>query len=58
MDGRNYGSYRGLEGVYAFDGFELLINHVQADPFASPSSLTVRVPQDVAEFPIELFDEP
>ena len=57
MDGHNFGSYRGLVGTYSFDGFDLLINHVQADPFANPSSLTVRVPQDVAEFPAELFDE-
>lgn len=58
LDGRGYGSYRDLFGTYSFDGFELSIDYVQADPFASPSRLTIRVPQDIAEFPVELFDTP
>ena len=51
IDGRGYKAYKDLEGTYAFPGFTLHVDHVQADPFASPSRFHVRIPQDVARFP-------
>ncbi len=51
IDGRGYKAYKDLEGTYAFPGFTLHVDHVQADPFAAPSRFHVRVPQDVARFP-------
>jgi predicted ABC-class ATPase len=51
IDGRGYRAYRDCEGAYAFDGFTLLIDHAQADPFAAPSRVRVRVEADVAGFP-------
>ena len=44
IDGRGYPNYKSLKGSYDFDGFILEITHVQSDPFASPSSITIEVP--------------
>ncbi len=50
LDGRGYPAYKDLARRYEFPGFTLFIDHVQGDPFASPSRLRVRVPQSVARF--------
>jgi predicted ABC-class ATPase len=55
IDGRGYKAYKQIAGRYAFDGFDLFIDHVQGDPFAAPSKLRLRVPQDVAGVPPNLF---
>ena len=55
IDGRGYKSYQDLRGKYAFPDFFLYIDHVQGDPFAAPSRLRVRVPQDEAGYPAETF---
>lgn len=57
IDRRSYPAYKALAGVYGFDGFILYIDHVQGDPFASPSSLHVAVPLGKAGFPVELYRE-
>jgi predicted ABC-class ATPase len=51
IDGRGYKAYRDLEGAWEFGEFDLHVDHVQSDPFASPSKLRVRVPLDVARLP-------
>ena len=57
IDGRGYGAYKELSGQrFAFDVFTLNIDHVQGDPFASPSRVHVRVPQKAARFPVHLFE--
>lgn len=48
IDGRGYKAYKDIEGVYHFREYSLLVEHVQGDPFASPSRVRVRVPQQVA----------
>ncbi|MGQ9695597.1 MAG: ABC-ATPase domain-containing protein [Thermodesulfobacteriota bacterium] len=55
LDGRGYKAYQEMEGTYDFGNFLLGIDHVQGDPFASPSRLRLKVPQKVAKFPYELF---
>lgn len=55
IDGRGYKAYKDLQGAYAFPGFTLFIDHVQGDPFASPSRIRVRVPAVVATLPPDLF---
>lgn len=55
IDGRGYGAYKSIEGAYSFDRFILYIDHVQSDPFAPPSRIRARVPQNIAAFPRELF---
>eukprot|EP00891_Asterochloris_glomerata_P003038 jgi/Astpho2/3038/fgenesh1_pg.00051_%23_48_t len=55
IDGRPYGAYKSLCGAWAFPGFQLLIHHVQTDPFAPPSRCSVRVPAAVANYPCEVM---
>ena len=51
IDGRGYKAYKDIEGVYRFGEYVLYIDHVQGDPFASPSRVRVRVGQPAARFP-------
>ena len=55
IDGRGYPAYRDIQGEYVFPRFTLFVDHVQGDPYASPSRLRVRVSQSVAQFPPELY---
>lgn len=55
IDGRSYPAYKDIAGAYEFPHFTLVVDHVQGDPFASPSRVRVRVPQTVAQFPPSLF---
>lgn len=53
IDGRGYKAYLDLKGSYDFGLFSLIIDHVQRDPFASPSLLRVEVYEN--SFPAELY---
>ncbi|MGN0987787.1 MAG: ABC-ATPase domain-containing protein [Otoolea sp.] len=53
MDHKSYPAYKSLAGLYQFGSFVLGIDHVQGDPFASPSSLHVEIPIKAAGFPAE-----
>jgi|GEM_PF-3345097 len=55
LDGKGYPAYRDLRGRYTFPGFDLVIDHVQPDPFAPPSRMRVFVPASVAAFPANLY---
>ncbi len=55
MDGRGYRAYKDIVGAYRFPDYELFIDYVQGDPFAGPSDLRIRLPQDKAAFPEELY---
>lgn len=55
IDGRGYKAYKDLQGAYAFPWFTLFVDHVQGDPFASPSKIRVRVSAAVAKLPPDLF---
>ncbi|MFP4184566.1 MAG: ABC-ATPase domain-containing protein, partial [Halorhodospira sp.] len=35
IDGRGYKAYKDIEGRHAFPGFTLMVDKVQADPFAA-----------------------
>ncbi|TXB68378.1 ABC-ATPase domain-containing protein [Phaeodactylibacter luteus] len=50
LDGKSYGAYKSLRGAYAFPSFELWIDHVQGDPFASPSHMRVKWPHRYPEW--------
>jgi len=56
IDGRGYKAYREIEGSYDFTEYVLLVDHVQGDPFASPSRLRVQVSQSRAGFPKDTYD--
>lgn len=51
MDHKSYPLYKSLKGVYRFPKFVLHIDHVQGDPFAAPSDVSVAVDLKKADFP-------
>ena len=55
---RSYPAYKDTKGSYRFGSYILNIDHVQGDPFASPSRISVLVPGAKAGFPAPLFDLP
>lgn len=56
IDGKGYKAYKGIAGEYRFDGYRLLVDHVQGDPFAAPSRVRIRVNRAVAGFPPDTTD--
>ena len=57
IDHRGYPAYKDTRGTYQFPGYILSIDHVQGDPFASPSKVSVRASGRTAGFPKELYQE-
>ena len=57
IDGRGYKAYKDLQGQYDFNNYILSIDHVQGDPFASPSRIRIIINKNKARFPEELIDE-
>jgi len=56
LDGQKYGAYKRLKGEYAFDKFHLIIDHIQADPYAPPSKVRAKMQRHIANIPDELLD--
>lgn len=56
IDNKSYPAYKQLKGSYDMSDFILIIEHVQGDPFASPSMVSVEVSAAKAGFPKGLFD--
>ncbi|MDJ0579788.1 ABC-ATPase domain-containing protein [Crocosphaera sp.] len=55
LDGRNYKAYKDIKANYQFSKFNLIIEHIQGDPFASPSKLIIKIPNTVTQFPSDLY---
>ncbi len=55
IDRRSYPAYKETRGAYRFGDYVLSIDHVQGDPFAAPSRVSVRVEGKRAAFPPELY---
>ena len=55
IDHRGYPAYKDTKGQYQFQGYVFSIDHVQGDPFASPSKVSVQVKWSTAGFPEELY---
>lgn len=56
IDHRGYPAYKELKGQYDFKDYVLSIDHVQGDPFAAPSRLSVLVKAAKAGFPADFYD--
>jgi predicted ABC-class ATPase len=54
---KSYPAYKSLKGSYDFGEYILSIDHVQGDPFAAPSNLSVEIPLKKAGFPAEYYRE-
>ena len=50
IDHKGYPAYKGTKGKYQFQQYVLSIDHVQGDPFASPSKVSILVSGKVAGF--------
>lgn len=57
IDHKGYPAYKSLKGNYRFPSYELWIDHVQGDPFASPSSLHVLILGKTAGLPADCYGE-
>ena len=58
LNRKSYPAYKALRGSYDFQQYILHIEHVQGDPFASPSNVRVFVPHKKAAFPEEYYQTP
>jgi predicted ABC-class ATPase len=54
IDRKGYGAYARIEGAWAGDGFTLVVDRVQRDPFATPTRVRLRIPHKVAQIPWDL----
>lgn len=57
IDNKGYPAYKDTRGSYQFEGYVLSIDHVQGDPFAAPSKVSIHVPEKTAGFPSDLYEE-
>lgn len=55
IDHRGYPAYKDTRGVYDFGQYQLSIDHVQGDPFAAPSKVSVHVSGKAAAFSKSLW---
>lgn len=55
---KSYPAYKDTRGSYQFPGYVLSIDHVQGDPFASPSKISLTIEGKQAGFPGTLYDAP
>ena len=55
IDGRGYKAYKEIKGSYSFPGYTLVVDHVQGDPYAAPSRISVNVPSQQVRLPDDLF---
>jgi len=56
IDHRSYPAYKSLAGSWSFGSYILNIEHVQGDPFAAPSQLSVTVDRRTAGFPASCYE--
>lgn len=55
IDHKGYPAYKDTKGSYEFPGYVLGIDHVQGDPFAAPSKVSIHIRGKQAAFPEELW---
>lgn len=56
IDHKGYPAYKDTAGKYQFQGYVLSIDHVQGDPFASPSKISVILRGEQAKFPKAYYE--
>lgn len=58
IDHKGYPAYKDTRGQYQFGTYLLSIDHVQGDPFASPSKVSIHITGKQAGFHSYFYDEP
>ena len=56
IDHKGYPAYKTVQGSYDFKDYILSVDHVQGDPFASPSKVSVFIPHKINAFPSAYYD--
>ena len=54
---KSYPAYKSTKGTYQFKNYILSIDHVQGDPFASPSHISVRIRHTDSRIPAEYYQD-
>lgn len=57
IDHKGYPAYKDTAGAYQFGNYVLSIDHVQGDPFASPSKVSIHIDGKKAGFPPEMIQQ-
>lgn len=57
IDHKSYPAYKDTRGSYDFRNYVLSIDHVQGDPFASPSKVSVHIKGAQVGFPKEYYEK-
>ncbi len=57
IDHKGYPAYKDTAGAYQFRDYVLSIDHVQGDPFASPSKVSIHIDGKKAGFPADMTGE-
>ncbi len=55
IDGKGYGAYKRIRGAWAGPDFTLHVDHVQGDPYATPSRLRFHLPPEAHGIPDEAW---
>ncbi|UJL47516.1 ABC-ATPase domain-containing protein [Virgibacillus sp. NKC19-16] len=45
LDNKSYKAYKDIQGKYSYHNFDLYIDYVQGDPFATPSKIRIVIPR-------------
>lgn len=56
LEGKGYKAYKDIQGSYQGEGYQLFVDYVQGDPFASPSRIRMKISQEKAKYPKEWFE--
>ena len=56
LDGKSYGAYKEIKGIYDFGYYRLALDHIQGDPYAAPSRARILMKTSEAGFKKELVD--
>ena len=46
IDGKSYKGYKDIQGKHAFQNYDVFMDYVQGDPFAAPSKIRIRIPNE------------
>ncbi|RJP79590.1 MAG: ATPase [Desulfobacteraceae bacterium] len=58
INGKGYKAYKKIQGEYTCKGYRLIIDHVQGDPFSTPSRIRVQVERNDSGFPPDTTGNP
>ena len=57
LNRKSYPAYKDTKGAYRFQEYICSIDHVQGDPFASPSRVSISIDGKRAGFPVASYDQ-